>query len=134
MNWDTTQQHAFLQMQFNAQNKSYRMQYPDAEYMVILRDDVAIGRLIVNRMDGEILLIDIALLPEYRNSGLGTALIRQLMDEARDKHIPLRLHVETFNPALGLYERLGFVKIGEMGIYNEMEWSEQSIQKGRLTA
>jgi ribosomal protein S18 acetylase RimI-like enzyme len=68
------------------------------------------------------LLMDIALLPEYRSHGIGTALIKDLMAEAAQAGRPLRLHVEFFNQALRLYERLGFARMGEMGLYYEMEW------------
>jgi hypothetical protein len=36
---------------------------------------------------------------------------------------PLRIHVEGFNPALRLYERLGFRQIEDKGVYLFMEWS-----------
>jgi ribosomal protein S18 acetylase RimI-like enzyme len=128
--WGAEQKDAFVRMQFNAQRQSYAQQSPDAKYDVILRDEVPVGRLIVNRTGDAIGLMDIALLPEYRNAGLGTALIRDLMDEARAAHKPLRLHVEFFNPALRLYERLGFRKISESGIYYEMEWTPLSRGTG----
>jgi ribosomal protein S18 acetylase RimI-like enzyme len=134
VNWDAAQQHAFLQMQFNAQTQHYRIQYPHAEYSIILRDQAAIGRLIVNRADDEIMLMDIALLPEYRNVGLGTALICDFMDEARSTRKPLRLHVETYNPAQRLYERLGFVNTSETGIYRAMEWTAESAPSERPTS
>lgn len=122
VDWTVEQRVAFLQMQFNAQRQHYRAYYPAATYHIILREDVPIGRLIVNRSLTEILLIDIALLPEYRNAGIGTALVRQLQDEAMRTGLPVRLHVETFNSARRLYERLGFVPVDETGIYLEMEW------------
>lgn len=123
VNWDAAQQHAFLEMQFNAQAEHYRIYRPNAEYSIIQRDQTPIGRLIVDRAADAILMMDIALLPEHRNAGLGTALIRKLMNEAREAGKPLRLHVEFFNPARRLYERLGFTKTSETGIYREMEWT-----------
>lgn len=120
--WTAEQQDAFLQMQFNAQRQYYREQFPAAEYQIIQCAGTDIGRLIVWRAAGEMLLVDIALLPEYRNHGIGTALITGLMAEAAQAGRPLRLHVEFFNPALHWYERLGFARIGEMGLYYEMEW------------
>lgn len=122
--WDAEQQQAFLQMQFNAQTQYYRMQYPNAESKIISRDDTPVGRLIVHRSNDEILLMDIALLPEYRNAGMGTTLIRALQSEAEKIHKPLHLHVEPFNPAMQLYKRLGFIKIDESGIYHLMEWRD----------
>ena len=68
------------------------------------------------------LIVDIALLPEYRNAGVGTTIIRQLMTEAAHTNLPIILRVEFFNPAMKLYSRLGFVKTREIDIYHEMVW------------
>lgn len=120
--WTDEEKLAFVQMQFNAQRQHYLQYYPDAQWLVIMHEDLPAGRLIIDRAGAEIVLMDIALLPPYRNQGIGTALIRDLMDEARHMGRPIRLHVEFFNPALRLYERLGFTRIGESGVYFEMEW------------
>jgi ribosomal protein S18 acetylase RimI-like enzyme len=120
--WTPDQKQAFIEMQFIAQKLHYLKHYPHAEYSVIERDSLSIGRRIVDRSGETMLLIDIALLPEYRGSGIGTALLRDLQAEAAVAGKALLLHVETFNPAMRLYERLGFRKSGEDGIYWEMEW------------
>lgn len=120
--WDAAQQESFLQMQFNAQWQYYHAQYPEAVYQVIHQDGVDMGRMIVDRSGENILMMDIALLPEYRGRGTGTTLIQGLMEEAGRSGKGLRLHVEFFNRALRLYERLGFSKIGATGIYYELEW------------
>jgi ribosomal protein S18 acetylase RimI-like enzyme len=125
VDWTPEQKEVFLQMQSTAQLKHYRLNYPRAEYQIIEQNDVAIGRLIVDRSKNPILLMDIALLPEYQGKGVGTALIQNLMAEAARRSWSLRLHVETFNPAMHLYSRLGFVKSGEIGIYHEMIWQPQ---------
>lgn len=120
--WSEEQKQAFVRMQFDAQRESYQQQFPDAEYHVILQDGVAAGRLIVDRTDERILLIDIALLPAFRNLGIGSNLIGDLKAETLKTGKPLWLDVESFSPALGLYERLGFTKIDESGFYLRMEW------------
>lgn len=121
VNWTEAQKEEFLQMQFNAQTIHYRNHYPNAEYQIIqCEDGLPAGRLIVDRSGGSILLMDIALLPEFRNAGIGTILLKELLAEAAHKSQPVILHVEAFNPALRLYKRLGFIKTGENGIYHEM--------------
>ena len=92
---------------------------------VIERDGQAIGRLYVARWEREIRIMDIALLPEHRGSGIGTQLLRELQDEARSSGKSLTIHVERFNPALGLYQRLGFRQIEDKGVYLLMEWKEK---------
>jgi ribosomal protein S18 acetylase RimI-like enzyme len=122
VSWSSEQKQAFVEMQFEAQRRHYATYYPEAEYSIILGQQAPIGRLIVSRANHEILLMDVALLPEFRRAGIGTALMRDLMAEAQQAGLPLRLHVETFNPARRLYERLGFYPISEQGIYIGMEW------------
>jgi ribosomal protein S18 acetylase RimI-like enzyme len=126
VDWDEETKEKFLRMQFDAQHTFYHEQFPDAEYAVILRSDEPIGRLYVHRRTDEIRIVDIALLAKHRNDGIGTSLMRSLMDEAVEGDKPLRIHVERFNPALGLYKRLGFVEIGDTGVYLLMEWTPTS--------
>jgi ribosomal protein S18 acetylase RimI-like enzyme len=121
LDWSEAQKEAFLQMQFTAQHRHYHNHYPDAAYQIILVNGVPAGRLYVDRREDEILLIDIALLPEYRNNGIGTALLSELLAEADVTGKPVRLHVEPFNPALRLYQRLGFSTVAERGVYWFME-------------
>lgn len=122
VDWDRTQKDAFLRMQFDAQHKFYQEQFANAAFLIIEFAGEPIGRLYVDRREDEIRLIDIALLPEYRNTGLGGELMRELLDEAAGVGKPVRLHVESFNPAHRLYTRLGFVKLGTNGVYELMEW------------
>lgn len=123
VDWSAEQKEAFLHMQFQAQTTHYRAYYPHAEHQIIQRENsTPIGRLIVDRSNDSMLLIDIALLPEYRNIGIGTTIIQDLMAEAAHTHRPIILHVEIFNPAMTLYDRLGFIKTAEQGIYHEMIW------------
>ena len=130
VNWDDAQKRAFLEMQFKAQHAYYAQQFAQAEYRIILLEGEPIGRLYVDRQPDEIRLIDIALLPEYRGQGIGSYFLQHLLDEARRTQVPVRIHVEQFNPALRLYLRLGFRKIGDTGVYFLMEWSPQPEGNG----
>jgi ribosomal protein S18 acetylase RimI-like enzyme len=120
--WDDEQRKSFLTMQFVAQHSHYRQQFPDASYSVILRDDSPVGRFYVLREKGEIRILDITVLPEYRNGGIGTSLLRDLLDEAAQSDKRVLIYVETFNPSLRLFERLGFKSMAEEGINLLMEW------------
>ncbi|MDB5298843.1 MAG: family N-acetyltransferase [Phycisphaerales bacterium] len=125
-NWPQDQKSAFLRMQFDAQRRHYLAHYPAAAWHLIVRDGRPIGRMIVDRGADEILLMDIALLPAHRGAGTGGALVRALIEEAREAGKRVRLHVETFNRARGLYRRLGFVDEQEQGIYLCMVWNPPS--------
>ena len=120
--WDDEQRKSFLTMQFAAQHSHYRAQFPQASHSVILRDNSPVGRFYVLREESDIRILDITVLPEYRNGGIGTALLRELLDEAAQAKKRVLIYVETFNPSLRLIERLGFKSIAEEGINFLMEW------------
>lgn len=122
VDWSQEQKSAFLEMQFNAQHRFYHEQFPEASYLIIECDGEAIGRIYVDRRPDELRLIDIALLPRARNQGLGKALLMDLQDEGQASGLPIRIHVEKFNPAMHLYERLGFKQVQDQGVYHLMEW------------
>jgi GNAT superfamily N-acetyltransferase len=124
--WDAAQQAAFLQLQFRGQRAHYA-EYPNADDQIIFDDAQPIGRLFVSRLEKEIRLVDVALLPEWRGQGIGAQLIRELLSEAARAGLPVRLHVEKFNPARQLYERLGFVLTSDARSHYLMEW--QPTQK-----
>lgn len=127
VDWSDEQKEGFLHMQFDAQTKHYSLYYPNAEYKIIERTGVPIGRLIVENRGDHYLIMDVALLPEYRRSGIGSFLIDQLKQESVRLSLPLVLRVEFFNPAVRLYTRLGFVKTRDVTtVYQEMVWTPHS--------
>jgi ribosomal protein S18 acetylase RimI-like enzyme len=119
--WPPAQQESFLRMQFSARAQSYAAAYPGAAHSVLLCDGDPAGSAIVWRGPSEFHLVDIALLPEFRNRGLGTLWISRLIREADAAAVPLRLHVVHGSRAAELYRRLGFVAKSNGGIYIEME-------------
>lgn len=127
IDWDDAQKEAFLRMQFTAQHTFYQQQFADAAFDIILLNKKPIGRLYLDRRADEIRIIDIALLPTYRNRGIGSQFLKRIMAEATDANVAVRIHVEQMNPALRLYERLGFQHIDENGVYYLMEWRPAAL-------
>lgn len=120
--WTEEQRHAFLKMQFEAQQNHYAEKYPAANHDIIYVDDKAVGRVYVARMGDEIRIVDLTLLPLHRGNGVGTYLVTQLKSEANTTLRPLRIYVETFNRSLKLFERLGFSQVAPHGMHILMEW------------
>ena len=61
----------------------------------------------------------ISLLPQYRGQGIGTALMRAMLEQLREKGIKqASLAVQKDNYATGLYRKCGFETVGE----NEQEY------------
>jgi ribosomal protein S18 acetylase RimI-like enzyme len=121
--WTPAQKAAFVAQQFAAQTVHYAQHYAGMSADVILIDGVSAGRLLVARWPDEIRIVDISMLPEFRGRGAGSVLLRRLLDEATAARKRLSIHVERENRALGLYERLGFRRVGEQGVYLRMEWN-----------
>lgn len=119
-----------LEMQYRARQQSYALSYPAAVDMILcLEDGRAIGRHLVERQSNCYRCIDLAILPECRNQGIGTWALRQLQRLAALESVPLRLSVTTANPALHLYERLGFIRASSDALAYEMEWHAPRVQQ-----
>ena len=125
--WAEGQKEQFLRWQFDLQRREYEGRFPDAEYDLILVDGRPAGRIWVGSDPGQIRLLDIALLPEFQNHGVGRLLLLDLIERARREGKPLRHMVFTLNPdAHRFYERLGFVVIEDFDAYKHMEWRPSS--------
>jgi len=126
--WDPEQQRAFVRMQFDAQHRHYQTYFPDAAFSVIEVAGAPAGRLYVDRSQDELRIIDIALLPEYCNHGIGGHILLELLSEASQGGKRVIIHVERHNPAVRLYLRLGFAPVSDDGIYRMMTWPASEPQ------
>jgi ribosomal protein S18 acetylase RimI-like enzyme len=121
--WDAPAKEAFLRMQFAAQDRHYHATFPNASYDLIVSGEEVLGRLYVDRGEAAWLVLDIALLPEHRGQGIGARLLTDVLAEAGAAAKPVQIHVERFNPAQRLYDRLGFRQIADEGVYLRLEWN-----------
>lgn len=120
--WPDEQKTTFLRQQFGAQTIHYKTHYAGADYSIILYDGTPAGRLYLHQKPDDLRIMEILLAPEYRGSGIGTTLLREILDRAAASGHSVSIHVEQENPALRLYERLGFRQIDTFGVYLLMEW------------
>lgn len=121
LGWDTAQLEPLLRMQFSAQQRWYETAYALAEQQIVILGEAPIGRIMVNRAADATTLVDISLLPDHRGRGIGGGLVRDLIATCGRQRVRLRLQVLKTNPAARLYERLGFVRTGQDGMYFQME-------------
>lgn len=120
--WNEEQKLAFVRSQFEAQRAQYGERFPDAEYSVILYRGSPAGRLWIGRTPEQIRLLDIAILREFQNQGIGAALLKRLVAESEQSGLPLRHMVFKLNDAaLRFYQRFGFTQIEDVGAYIHME-------------
>jgi GNAT superfamily N-acetyltransferase len=123
--WTNEIKNTFLTQQFEAQHEYYQKNYVGAKFYVIEFEKESIGRLYyVEDFEGTIRIIDIAILPKFQKKGLGTIILNAIFERANTIKQPVTIHVESFNPAMELYKRIGFKKISETnGIYHLLQWN-----------
>lgn len=115
-------------MQFEAQSAYYEKAFPDAECSVVEIDGRPAGRFYVDHGIDEIHIVDLALLPEFRARGVGTRLLQDVLKRAETSGKVVRLHVERSNPALRLYDSMGFRTIDDAGPYLLLEHRPSSAR------
>lgn len=120
--WTDAQRLSFLEDQHSRQYRHYAEHYSKSDFLIVERGGTPIGRLCIDRGHATNLrIVDIALLPEARGAGIGSALMQAIMEEARYQAKKTSIHVEQENRAKRLYERLGFRPVTQTGPYWLME-------------
>ncbi len=122
--WDDATRSMFLRLQFKAMRQGYAGQFPKAAFSIITLEGRPVGRIVVDRSEDPVRLVDIALLPKYRTRGLGSRLMRDLLAEAGRNRKAVRLQVLKGSRAAAWYHRLGFVEIADDGVYTHLEWRD----------
>jgi ribosomal protein S18 acetylase RimI-like enzyme len=126
--WPEEQKQAFLRFQFAAQHSYYHEQFPHAAFEIINADDQPVGRLYTLR-NQLIRILDITVLPEFRNRGIGSVLIDRIVRQSQETGKAIQLYVETFNPSIGFFSRYGFSKVAEDGLNYLLEYRPAGIRE-----
>jgi RimJ/RimL family protein N-acetyltransferase len=117
---------AFQQLmtqQFHAQILGYLACFPEARFDIVELSGEPIGRIVVDRSGEVVHIVDQAIAPPWRGRGIGTAIVRALMDEAQAAGVPLRVEGGSENdPSLRLYLRLGFTRVETVPRLTRLEW------------
>ena len=124
--WSAEQKESFVRMQYVAQKQHYAAEYPSASHDVIYVDQTPVGRIYLDRGAEVLHILDITVLPQYRSQGAGSLLLRRLLHEAGELGKPVTIYVESFNPSLRLFERLGFHREQEKGFHLLMKWKQKA--------
>lgn len=127
VDWPETQKEQFIDQQFSAQHDYYQQVYNEATFEIILWKNQPAGRLYLWESERQIRIVDIALLPQFRNKGIGSLILNQLIEKSEATSKIVSIHVECYNPALSLYNRLGFEQKDHTGVYFYMERLPTSV-------
>ena len=124
VNWPESTKIAFLSQQFELQTQYYKSNYRGAAWGIITKESYPIGRLYIHANTKDIRIIDISIMSDFRNQGIGNEIIRSIFSLATVAKIGVSIHVDLFNSsAKRLYDRLGFILTGTSGHYHRMEWT-----------
>jgi ribosomal protein S18 acetylase RimI-like enzyme len=111
--WTPEQKAQFLTMQFQAQIDGYRHAYPKAIHQIIAANGRPAGRLYLSTEADRLHILDITIAPELRNTGIGSVVIGEILEEADRESKSVTIYVESFNPSLRLFLRLGFQVVSQ---------------------
>ena len=125
--WTDEQKQQFTDQQFDAQHNYYQQVYSGASFEIIYSDGQPAGRLYAWESGSQIRIVDISLLPEFRNNGIGNRILNSLIEKSEAGSKILSIHVEYYNRALSLYKRLGFKQKDQTGVYFYMERLPKSL-------
>jgi len=119
--WDAATRQTFLDMQFKAMRQGYRHMFPHAQFSIISAGGLPVGRIVLDRQGDLIHVVDIALLSAFWGRGIGSAVMRGVLDEAGRAGKKVRLRARREPRTLRFYQRLGFVVVAEAGLDLELE-------------
>jgi len=122
--WPDEFKSAFLADQYDAQRTHYEAHYPEARNEIVMLDEEPVGRMWTEVQAKEIRLMEFILLPAARDSGVGSALLRNLQRKAQGLGLAITLHVIHGNDAAKrFYESHGFADVEDIGSHVLMAWS-----------
>ena len=120
---DALQREIFVQMQFRLRQAGYRTSFPMAvDQIVCTKDGIPVGRVLVDRTEDGMRLVDIAVVTEKQRQGFGTRAILQLQQQCAARSWKMSLQVLKGSAAEELYRRLGFEVISEDPLRRQMIW------------
>ena len=108
-------------MQFDLQDKHYKEHFKNADFLIIKSAKKDVGRLYVEEKEDQIKIIEITISPSFRSKGIGGFVMNEIIERAEGKKYKCKIYiVKTDSPAIRLYERLGFLKEDDTGVYDLM--------------
>lgn len=90
---------------------------------ILLSNKQKIGYCSIDRYDNYFHVHELVLSPEFQGKGLGSKILNDLINEARDKKVSIKLQVLKENRAQHLYRKLGFQDIGTTDTHIQMEFN-----------
>ena len=122
-----------LRIQHIAQERRFASQYPDLQRYIVVQDGEPAGRLYVHESASLLEVVDLTLMPRFRDHGIGTGIFHQLFEHATREGQTIALRVERRNErATMLYSQLGFDLVSVDDLDNYFEWTPAGVKEERV--
>ena len=122
LGWTIGSQRTFVIMQAQTEEWNRARLYPGMDRLTICVDDMPVGRLLVCMRNNVLHLVDLSLLPRFRGNGIGTQLLSEILEEARNARVPVKVKIRKDSGAIRFVERLDFGTPTDLGSNVELTW------------
>lgn len=107
------------------QDRYFESDWAAATFEIVLCDGIPCGYVCIEDRTDDIHVREIVLAPEYQGRGIGSSILREVLERARTRRVPVRLGTFHKSRALGLYRKLAFQEIGRTETHVLLEWSSE---------
>lgn len=109
-----------------AQDEFFKGDWVPREFEIILCDAVPCGYLCVEDRGSDIHVRELVISPQFQGRGVGSQILRDVIERAGARRVPVRLGTLHANRALHLYRRLGFRESERTETHVLMEWVNEA--------
>ena len=104
------------------QRSLHEQRWSEKPWFILERDNEKIGTLSLHKIDDKTIRFgEFYLLDEYRNQGIGTGVLTEILKDCDEKGLRVILEYLHWNPVGSLYKRHGFKITSENDIHYFME-------------
>lgn len=95
-----------------AQDRFFESDWRDAQFEMVLANGEACGYVCIEDRLEDLHIREIVIHPAFQGRGIGSAILRDVIERARQRRVPVHLGTFRKNRAVALYQRLGFRETG----------------------
>jgi len=109
----------------STQDKLFAAAWSGAEHEIVLCDDARCGYTSIENRDDAIYLHELVIDPDFQCRGIGTDILRNVIEQAILRRVPVRLRTHVTNRAKNLYRRMGFQETARTESHVLLEWNQE---------
>lgn len=109
----------------STQDKLFAAAWSAAAHEIVLCNDTRCGYTSIENRDDCIYVHELVVDPDFQGRGIGTNILREVMEQAISKSVPVRLRTHVTNRAANLYRRMGFQETARTETHVLLEWNQE---------